>query len=472
MPYPPHPTTTRELSGHALTLLEKRGIVPQPIAIHSSDAALLDRCRFQFFLQRRLGLVPAFSISKALSHGKWLHKAFEQIDAPEADLRSHMARALKARTAELRGYGKALSLSTGTIAKEVAEEKHEAAEALAWILASRAFHLPKNKFLAQGWGGFLSPKKWRTLGSEVRILHKLPDIHTPAVIAIDKLLLNRKTNRLWIVDAKSTSFPTVQRAKQVRAEFQPIHYLYTAQVALDSGLLHSHYELPANTTLGGVIHIIIRKPSIRFGSKDRDYVWHSAGKRSGVEGFALLKKGPIRTHWVVYLYDFDNAVGTPNRVLSAPGFESPWAEGYAREKLYESTGKKPEKRYNDEPNVANYQRRCLDWYTARGDYADNAEEWEQSPPVNIVRSPSNFLLDPRRMRSYHWQLKRLDHFSTIDPIPGNFDETAAGIEAEDFRYEEFYVNPVSHWPGIIVKQRLVQQFRDENIDPKADNTIS
>lgn len=445
--------------------LESQGLVARMPTMHSSSFATINRCRFLYYLTHRLGLVSPFSLSKALSHGTWAHVCCERATAPDDQVRSYIESRLTARVREIHEVSSLLKLAPQTVADHVSETTHEARTATAWFLAARRHRVPSAPSLSDGFVGYMTSPQWKLLGTELRMRYVDPRFpQSPFVIVVDQLYFNAKTNLLWPLDLKTTSKSTLLRAATLRIEPQPIHYLHVLQALLSNGMLRKHFSLPSGTKLGGMIHLLIRVPNLRFGESDREYSLVSIGKRAGRHGYASFSERTNRWNCQVY----DGVEHAPNSSPILSQFVPDEASAFAL--LSEQCGKQPDRQYRGEPSFERYLKRVTDWYTAGGAYddADHRTDMIVDPPVNLSTSPASLIRSPRALARYNAQLKRLYDFATCPADPINFDETPEGMTDNYSRkpsvYTPFYVHPVSQWPAEIERARLIQEWRDEELD--------
>ena len=279
----PMPTDRGRSARH---YLESEGLIARVPSIRSSDygSALSDP--FGYYLRRRLGLVPALSYSEALSRGSYFHTLFALYDRD--DRWQIYKRQCKARLDEINLICKDLRISETARAEAILNEQLDQASASAWyngfenlpcMMGGSALDLLRENFVK--------------IGAEIRFTwvdERFP--RTRQVAQFDLLLLNRKTNKLWIVDAKTTSAPPLIRLATVKDEFQTMHYVHALEWMMQRGILQKKYpQIPADVVIGGMMHVAILKPSIQFGQADRSFHWESEGKRTGIAG--RIMRSPV-----------------------------------------------------------------------------------------------------------------------------------------------------------------------------------
>lgn len=466
----PPPTNYDDLAVYEF--FQSMGLFPRITTIRSNDFGLINRCRFLYLIQRRYGLVPAFSMSEALSRGSWIHKAAEKLGDSSERIKAHVEAALKDRLKEISAIGAGFNLSAESTARFRDTETEDALSAMAWFMASTHVRILNNTQLADGYLAYFMRKCWVHLGHELRLIH-VDETYpkSPLVIECDKLLYNKDTNKLWLVEFKTCPDSTVDRAQVIRLEYQPLHYIYVTQCLLDSGELQKTFDLPANVKLGGVIHVLLRKPSIRFGQLDRPFHWANESKRSKLRGVAARTPSGV---WAASIRDIDASNSAPavnkaefrDVTKAAAGASS--AEERAKAWLEEQVGTQVKKAYSGEPDLALYTKRCIDWYTAKGDYEEKKDEWASDPTVNLSTTQAEAFQTSRNLTRYHTQLKRVYEYATIRPYLGSFDATSDGMLSRFGNslssYAPFYTVPPAQWGDVINQRHFIQLFRDEDID--------
>lgn len=447
-PMKPIPAPGIDDFGHgARRWLESKGLVARQPSIRSSDLAI--ECDFLYYLHRRLSLVPMFSISRALSHGDWFHVALETIMTDPLKARPALESRLSARVDELRGYAKAIALGAAETESLCAQAKHDALTAWSWYLSSQHFNIPGHPMLSSGWRAYLLQPHWKLLGREL-CLKRPHESGVDLVVQLDQLWYNSKTDKLWAFDAKTTARSPVQRSTTLQREFQPPHYLSVIRDSLDD--LRAHFDLPASTQLGGMLHLLLKKPSIRFGDPDRPYGYIGESKRTQLRGACSRWK----SGWLLQV--FAPQTTAPQLKKEIPNEEE------VREAFKEAVGVYPEKAYTGEPSTDLYAARCRHWYKGTGDSAPHPQD---DPPVNVSTTSAAILEDPRVARNYGHALQRAVGRATRAPLPENFPEHPSGLEDrfsnEPSAYAAFYLTPVRDWPDLVARHRLIQKDRDETL---------
>lgn len=441
----PMPTDRGRSARH---YLESEGLVPRIPSIRSSDygSALSDP--FGYYLRRRLGLIPALSYSEALSRGSYFHLLFALYDRD--DRWQIFRRLCKTRLDEINRICKDLRISETARAEAVQNEQVDQASASAWYSAFE--QLP---CMNGGSALDLLSENFIKIGAEVRVTwvdERFPK--TRQVGQFDLLLLNRKTNKLWIVDAKTTSGPPLVRLSTVKEEFQTMHYLHGAEWFLSRGLLHKQYpRLPQDVELGGMMHVAILKPSIQFGQADRNFHWASEGKRTGVAG--RIMRSPVN------LQEFGEYVIKWTRNQPSPEPCCGTMDECLRI-LHEVTGKKPERVYDGEPSLDNYTKRCMRWYEGRGEYMDRAPDFQNDPPINISYTHATTMLDRDWRADYLSRVAMIYNLATLEANPCNFLRNIDAIRmgSKLALYSPFYLTEPKEWPALVQAQHFLVAHRD------------
>lgn len=427
--------------------LEAQGLVSRIPPIRSSDIAVLSD-PFGWYISRRLSLVPAFSRNASRDRGTWLHKAYETSGG------SGYAQALEARLKELTAICEALGTTNAELQKVLETERHDAATALVWYKTSQKVRIPGSEQMKDGWLKYLERDYRRTLGHEVTLIVNDPNYKwTPLLAQFDSLHYNSRTRSVWAVDLKTTDNAET-RALSCPVEFQTRHYLNILKSGLQA--IIDTYGLPPDTKAGGILHVTITRPNIKFGENDRHYTYRSEGKRSGVTGTAIphaLDKGK----WTMM------ADGPGGRTLVKD-----LNELEAVGQLHEVTGKTPEKVYVEgPPSIELYERRCEDWYLGRGDFLHLAPERDITPPVNISTSPIT-VLDEDAEAEYQNLLTQIHRYATIEAWPVNFPRIGSSMLTygrQPSAYAPLYVAPVREWPALCRHLRLIHSPREKDLNP-------
>jgi hypothetical protein len=405
------PDFPEELDGeegrHSMELDSLFAITPP---IRSSDYDLVCRAPFCYFLSRRLGLVKALRWSAALSRGSWFHEAFKHMNLTPHDRRAKVELSLELRQEELSGVCSQLGIPAESRREILLRERQDVESTIAWYEA--ASHTP----ISEEYGSFLqflNRPYWQVLSRECRLVSTVPWrlARTIQVVAQPDLLLYHKgQNSVWIVDAKTTSYSPSLRASSCPFEFQTHHYLHIANRLLDRGVIQRTFNLPTDARLGGMIHLIVKKPSIEFGMKDRNFTVDTTP----------FKSGPRK--------------GLP----------------------------KNEKVYFGDPVWENYLSRVQHWYLATDEYENNKPEWAIDPPVNMSIVSGSIVNDPYQSEQYLSQLRLVKMWAARKPEPQFFPHPSSLIhfgKLDD--YAPFVMNPPSAWSEIIKQEGWMQIRRDD-----------
>jgi hypothetical protein len=427
--------------------LESEGLVPRVPSIRSSDYSSALSDPFGYYVRRRLGLIPALSYSEALSRGSYFHTLFALYDRD--DRWQIFKRQCAARLTEINNICKDLRIAESHRADAVQNERIDQAMASAWYNAFE--NLP---CINGGSALDLLSDNFTKLGSEVRLTwidERFPK--TRQVAQLDLLLLNRKTNKLWIVDAKTTASPPLIRLSTVKEEFQTMHYLHALEWFFARGLLHKQYNLAPNVQLGGMMHMAILKPSIQFGQADRDFHWESDGKRTGIAGrimrspVNLQDQGAYVIKWTRNQPSPEPCCGTMDECLQV---------------LHEVTGKKPERIYQGEPSLPKYMERCTRWYKGEGEYLDRAPDFHNDPPVNFSYTHASVMLDKDWRLDYLSRVAMIYKLATQEANPCNFLKNIDAIRmgSKLANYSPFYLTEPKDWPALVQTQQFLVAHRD------------
>jgi len=234
---------------HLVRKTEPIALEPVVPSIRSSDAKYSDD--FMYLLRRRYGIVKQTDYSEALALGTHFHALLEFEGAPDLDT---LWTAYRART-----IAEANPRQLDRVAQDL-----DYAYGL-WTDIIRNAPLSENgTSIAQ----YLARPHIRSVASELLVRQGLP-FSQSRTIQIDRLLFNEQTNQLIIADLKSTGTDAQVRAAQCPFEFQTWHYLETLNAVLPR--IIERFDLPADTTVGSMMHIIFRKPTIKMSGDDRDY---------------------------------------------------------------------------------------------------------------------------------------------------------------------------------------------------------
>jgi hypothetical protein len=397
-------------------LLAQHGLVERRPPVRSSDFRSLGS-PFHYYLTRKLGLVPALRYSVALSQGTWFHAALELLMNPSNTVESahiqYQAK-LEARIDEMRSVCKELSIGDQRTREIVAVEEQDATCGWAWSLVSK--DLPIEGSLANGRSmhEFLGGPDFVPLCNEclLRTDLTLDDKRMDPVTCVmqpDLLLFHKPQRSVWIVDYKTTGISPRIRGASCPIEPQTQHYMSIAHDLLQRGQLQKQFDLPDDTTVGGMLHAIVRKPTISFGQSDRDYILDTTPFKSGP------RKGEPRN----------------------------------------------EKVYTGEPRLENYIERCRQWYMGEKDYVHLKADRVAEPLVDLSFTSGTALLDKQWVGQYRARLAALNKWriAEIEPHEYPWPTEVHGTGTLD-TYAPFVLRPVSEWPDIVMQEGFVIVDRD------------
>jgi len=402
-------------------LLAQHGLVERIPPVRSSDFRAIGS-PFHYYLTRKLGLVPALRYSTALSQGTWFHLALEILLTPgltgdESHVRYRAK--LEARMDEIREICKLLAIGDQRTREILATEEQDADCAWVWAMTAKDLPIPGSLANNRSLHEFLSDPNFVPICRECKLQTEiqLDDKRTlpvPCVMQPDMLLYHRTQNSLWIVDYKTTSISPRIRAASCPIEPQTQHYMSVLHNMLCRGTLQSQYDLPSNVTVGGMLHAIVRKPTISFGQADRDYFLDTTP----------LKSGPRK--------------GEPRN----------------------------EKVYTGEPRLENYLERCRQWYRGEKDYAHFAGDRMAEPVVDLSFTSGTALQDAQWVGQYEARLAIVNKWriATLEPHEYPWPTEVHGSGTLD-TYAPFVLRPVSEWPDIVLQEGFVVVDRDTIQEP-------
>tara|TARA_R100000655_G_C2997228_1_gene193832 strand:+ start:2435 stop:3652 length:1218 start_codon:yes stop_codon:yes gene_type:complete len=380
----------------AKEFLEYHGYVGKRPAIRSSDYELSLSNPFQYYLSRRMGFIPCLQWSEALSHGSWFHTYLEFIDHDQAIIDEAYMDSLRLRKQELDKICDSRGIKGESKDKVLSREEKSAMEAKAWAEALWMVPMSNNLTAYQ----YLKQDHFMFLDTE---LHVKTKEKYPRAATFDALLYHKKQNSLWIVDYKTTSMSVQNRLMTCPVEFQTNHYLFILKYCKED--IARHFNLPEDVKVGGMIHIAIEKPTIKFGIKDRDFQYTTK----------TLSRGPRKGQTIT------------------------------------------EKIYSGEPKLKNYIDRCRDWYTRTGDF----EGVEKTTPVSY--SICKLENTEREQKTYQSQIEHIQKLIKCECIPSNFLKATKSLFSfgRQNPYLPFYLCPVELWPNIIKEEGFIQHDRDK-----------
>jgi len=426
-PSAPKPPSTK--GRDALEWLEYHGITPRRcIPIRSSDLGVALNDPFTYYLTRHLGLTSGVKYSKALTRGSWFHKRLEYFGRPDEVATSRMAGHLAARLKELETTCEVWGFNHDQFLTFKEREEKDFHCSMGWYEASRNITIPASSALGRPttWEKYLSNPDFLIVGREIIAVIK-DDLcpGCPLVAQFDMVIYDRRTNQIWLVDAKTCEESPTLRLATCPIEFQTQLYLYILNALHRSGLLHKKFPvIPENAVVGGMIHIGVQKPTIDFNKKvDRPFkfVHHT------------LKSGPRK-----------GMIEVRKEYLS------------------------------DEPSFPLYLERVQRWYKGEGEYVEEADARLLDPPVNLSWSGYNVVLDKMGMTEFKNRLAFLYQMASKDPHPDNFIMNVRSAKNRDGSLSDlgpFYLLPPSEWPTVVSTNRLIQTHRDDMISSNTPTGI-
>lgn len=448
---PPTPGLIHAPKDHGKTarqFLESEGLIPKVPTIRSSDYGQALSDPFGYYLRRRLGIIPALSYSEAMSRGSYFHILFALYDC--GDSTPIYSRMCEARTKELSNSCITLSIPLESRERILDRELQDQAMAQVWFELFKTHKVFDN---ATKTCTELLHQTYRKIGAELRLSwvdERHPDIQQ--VAQFDLLLYNKTTNKLWVVDAKTTAAPPLIRLSTCKHEFQTQHYIHALKWFLDRKILQKEYNLPADTSVGGMMHIAFLKPTLVFGMQDRSFYWASEGKRTGISGRVLKSPTHLRDQGAQCVMldgqHTPHTIGTIDECIEA---------------LHKETGKKPEKVYTGEPSRQLYIERCMRWYKGEAEYSDNAASFIDEPPINISYTHSTVLLDYDWVTEYHARIDLIHDQATKEPNPCNYLKNIDSLRMNGklSEYSPFYLSEPKDWPTLMQSNHFVVAHRDE-----------
>lgn len=409
---------TLEGGQSATEWLAFNGIYPRPFnTIRSSDFTHALEDPFSFYLKKVLGLESIFAPpSTALAHGTWFHKCLELSNAPIDGQQHAFLTALASRLESLEALCETAMIPEGETRKILEVEERDAKLARTWFLASSAIKIPAQRLgFSATFVELLSAAFFHVLGSEVVLTYRDPSFPGALLVAqLDKLIFDRSSNQLWILDAKTTGKIPSLRLATVHIEYQTQLYCYILRALLPQ--IIEYFNLPSSTTIGGFIHLAIQKPTIRFDKRvDRPYQ----------EVHHILKSGPRKGQMEI------------------------------------------RKEYTGEPSFDMYLKRVEAWYSGTGRYEESEELRTIQPPVDMTYSPITTVLSEDGAIQF---MRRTQHIYELlrppfDPARYLMNPDNAMKVDGPHQFTDFYVCSPAHWPRVMAKHLLTQSWR-ESFDPE------
>lgn len=400
----------------ARDFLALNGLVERRPPVRSSDFRMLGS-PFHYYITRKLGLVPALRYSTALSQGTWFHTALEILMKVGLTGDEHHAKyqaVLEARMEEIREVCRTLAMGDQRTREILATEEQDAT--CAWVWATTAKDLPISGSLSSGRTlyEFLRDPNFVPICQEckLQVAIELDDKRmepVPCVMQPDMLLYHQAQNSLWIVDYKTTSISPRMRAASCPIEPQTQHYMTILNTMIQKGTLQASFDLPSDVSVGGMLHAIVRKPTISFGQADRDYTLDETPFKSGP------RKGQPRN----------------------------------------------EKIYIGEPRLENYLDRCRQWYKGEKDYIHLSGDRIADPVIDLSFTSGTALMDAQWTRQYMARLAAVNKWriAALEPYEYPWPTEVHGSGTLD-TYAPFVLRPVTEWPDIVMQEGFLVSDRD------------
>jgi len=446
----------------SLEWLESCGIIPTVPDVYPSHFNTACRDEFRYYLVHRLGIRPAFEYSEALSRGSWLHLCAEYwITLGPAVWEDAIRKVLETRLKELRKVCDVLRLSEEKTATILEKERNDALCTVGWWNAYLDTPITPTLTLHK----YLTSSNLRHLGSEVHLSMPNPAgkrVYPLLAAYFDHLYYNPNTNQIWDLDFKTTSKSCIDRLKQAPYEFATLAHLTILEHHLTS--LAATYDLPASVSVGGMIHVALRKPTITLGQRDRPHHFACTGKRSGLSGTARPR--PDDSWYARTVYD-------ENGLLASEVTFPPSVEGGAKQAalawLHGAVGVKPKETYYGEPSIATYTGRVLEWATGVGHYAEEGPSRAADPVVNISETAATILDDSDEWHQFSRKLKMVGDLAIRYPLPSNFIRPMYGMSDgrsnKPSPFAPFYTSHPRTWPTIIEQEGFIlKNVPQENPD--------
>lgn len=389
--------------------LQSQGFTFCSPAIRSGHIGMAMSNPFAYYLRARLSLTRALSYSEALSRGSWFHTHFEMCEEPDAA--AHLEILFKRRLEELATSCADLGIVGDRRTAILDRERQDFQVTSGWFDVAldvpMGFERPSLRTLLFH-GGV------RFLTRECLLVCPAPGHPSvPLVAQPDALLYQPDVKGVWVLDLKTTSDSPSSRLRTCRFELQTQHYCFIAQDLLKRGVIQEKFNLPPETRLLGMVHACVQKPTIELCGKDRAFSIDTTP----------LKSGPRK--------------GEPRN----------------------------EKVYYGEPLLANYVRRCREWFLGEGEYAELQEERKKDPAVNMSWTPLSVLgLDNEDDCDYYSMLAVAIRYRNEVPWPNRFPRHVSPLNADEDLLPLYDTEPLQ-WPEVVKAEGLVMRKRDTVEDP-------
>lgn len=412
--------------------LRSVGLMPRVPTIRGSDWGTASD-PFRYLLVNRYGIRPMLQHSLALAHGDWFHTHM-WLQLGGFDVMGSLSGIMEQRIEEIHAVGRARGISADRLGYLEHQERRAQLEAASWVSALEVVPVGESgrsifQWLGQDFimdlGGEYSitvpvmdlPLEYLPLGYDYRRHGKLI-----LVLQLDRLIYHEGQKKLYVVDFKTTGArKTSDRAKTIPVEQQFLHNCVLAETLTRSRWLHRQFpDLPKEAEFGGMIHVIVKKPTIKFGMNDRPVV--AEEEHTFTRG---QRKGETEIR----------------------------------------------RQYGGEPSIDIYGERCKRWYRAEGEFDSNKVDFRECAPVirSVVKWPGK-----GHWVRHEWQarLAHLVDLATRPPKPCNFPMNPSMFGFDRDPYLPFYVGEVADWPQIYYEGGFVQGWRDERLHRKEGITLN
>lgn len=382
--------------------------------IRSSDWSTVSSDPFSYLLHRRLSLASPLSYSRALSRGSWFHTRAEFFfnPLPLPSIRAALSRLLLLRLAELTATCNTLGIVNESRASILERETRDCAASCAWFENALELPVPTSSGTPHPLRDHFS--HFRVLSIEPRLCARLPGHSATCLLAQpDALLYHTRQHLLYALDWKTCSETATTRLASCPIDFQSRHYPFVLHSILP--LLISTYSLDPSTTIGGMYHVALQKPTIDFGMNDRPFTLDTSPFKSGPRA------------------------GTPRN----------------------------EKIYSGEPSYPLYLARVRRWYLALDEYSHLSSSRTAGDILNVSRLTPE-VLDKDTLPEYLRQLSTIYEHAIAEPRPTSFPRSSSGVTDRYGRltpFAPFYLTDPSAWPEVCARHGFAQIPRDPDLDP-------
>jgi hypothetical protein len=379
----------------ARVFMEAHGFTPSIPEIRSSDAF---RSPFQYYLSRILGLRPIYSYYEPFSIGGWAHTFLQLYYTSNRDQR--FLDKIKDHQTLISEVAEAIRMPHQQKADEIQRAYDDAIKAKTIVEVGFNIRLKGNDrtindILTEQHG------QWRPLAQELQLT--VDHGKTKLAAQLDLLMYNDETQELRIPDLKTTDTDPTIRAEMCPVEYQTLHYMHIVNACIPE--LIEKFNLGARTRLKDMVHLVIQKPSIKFGSKDRDYTEYEHVISRGD------RKGQVEIR-----------------------------------RKYDDGPPKPE----------NFHKRITEYMLGQGEYIDKEIDRQENPMAGISYTRYD-RLDPNDWANYSMITRSIYDMATTEPEPRYFMRNARAMvdRGQLTPYALFYRLPVAAWPDLIKRNNMI-----------------